>query len=91
METGKDVWVVIEHSDGEIKPVSFEILYIRVLRAGTRGEGGAPARYGSVGHNRGPLWFRGLSGSPRKAYMSCPAEYIKWSNSCWNNGLAKWS
>ena len=26
METGKDVWVIIEHSDGEIKPVSFEMI-----------------------------------------------------------------
>ena len=26
METGKDVWVIIEHSDGKIKPVNFEML-----------------------------------------------------------------
>jgi electron transfer flavoprotein alpha subunit len=39
METGKDVWVVIEHSDGEIKPVSFEMLNAaRTLAANTGGK-----------------------------------------------------
>jgi electron transfer flavoprotein alpha subunit len=39
METGKDVWVIIEHSDGEIKPVSFEMLNAaRSLAAKTGGK-----------------------------------------------------
>jgi electron transfer flavoprotein alpha subunit len=39
METGKDVWVIIEHSDGEIKPVNFEMLNAaKTLAAKTGGK-----------------------------------------------------